>query len=125
MGRAVAQGGVTAVEVEVGVEVIGHFQPGFFQAGKLPAVGQQLRFQGAPARFSMRVVVGIARLGVAGQRPGCFNTLATSQTSVLAVLIGVYEQTGRGLTQRQRLFQGCKHQFSGHLQGQVPAYDPP
>ncbi|OUJ69894.1 hypothetical protein BXP70_25865 [Hymenobacter crusticola] len=37
---AIVQGGVAAVEVEVGVEVRRHFQLGFFQAGKRAAVGQ-------------------------------------------------------------------------------------
>lgn len=50
LGRgAVAQGRVAAVKLEVGVEVVGHFQAGFFQAGKRAAVGQQLGFQGASA----------------------------------------------------------------------------
>ena len=34
MRRAVAGGGVATVAVEVGVEVVSDFQPGFFQAGK-------------------------------------------------------------------------------------------
>lgn len=36
---AVAQGSVAAAKLEVGVEVIDHFQPGFFQTGKRAAVG--------------------------------------------------------------------------------------
>lgn len=39
MGRAVVQGWVAAVEVEVDVEVVGYIQPGFFEAGKCPALG--------------------------------------------------------------------------------------
>ena len=42
MGRAVAQSGVAAVEVEVGVEVAGHFQAGFFERGEGRAVDPQL-----------------------------------------------------------------------------------
>jgi len=64
VGRAVIKRRVSAVEVEVGIEVVSHFQPGFFQASKGSAVGQQLGFQGAPARLG--VVVGVARPGVAG-----------------------------------------------------------
>ncbi len=48
MGRAVAQGGVSAVEVEVGVEIISYFQSGLFQAGEGASVRQQLGFEGAP-----------------------------------------------------------------------------
>jgi hypothetical protein len=40
MRRAVAQGGVAAVEVEVGVEVIGDLQAGLFEASKGAAVWQ-------------------------------------------------------------------------------------
>lgn len=32
--RAGAKGGVAAVEVEVSIEVMSHFQPGFFEQGK-------------------------------------------------------------------------------------------
>ena len=34
VGRAGAQGGVAAAEAEVSIEVVGHFQPGFFEQGK-------------------------------------------------------------------------------------------
>jgi hypothetical protein len=40
MWRAVAERGVVAVEVEVGVEVVGHLQPGFFETGKRAAMRQ-------------------------------------------------------------------------------------
>ena len=40
VGRAVAQGGVPAVQVEIGVEVMGHFQLGLFQRSKGTATGQ-------------------------------------------------------------------------------------
>ena len=58
VGRAVAlpgttQGGVAAVEVEVGVKVMGHFQAGFFEGGKSGAVGQQFGFKRAPAGFGL------------------------------------------------------------------------
>jgi hypothetical protein len=34
MRRAVAQRGVSAVEIEIGVEVISYFQAGLFERGK-------------------------------------------------------------------------------------------
>ena len=51
---------MAAVEVEVGIEVIGDLQPGLMQRGKGAAAGQQLGFQGAPAGFGLRVGVGVA-----------------------------------------------------------------
>ena len=42
MGRAVAQGRVVAIEVEVDVKVAGHFQASFFEGGEGCAVGPQL-----------------------------------------------------------------------------------
>ena len=49
MGREVPRGGVAPVEVEIGIEVVSHFQAGLFQRGKRAAVGQQLGFEGAPS----------------------------------------------------------------------------
>lgn len=84
VGRAVAERGVSAVEIEIGVEIVGHFQPGFLQAGKRAPMGQQLGFEGAPSRFGLRVVVGIARPGIAGQGTSVGDALATGQAGVLA-----------------------------------------
>nr|GFC08433.1 hypothetical protein [Tanacetum cinerariifolium] len=99
--NSLASGGrVAAVQVEVGVEVVGHFQPGFFQAGKRPAVGQQLGFERAPARLGLGVIVGVARAGVAGHRPRVFDTLAAGVAGVLAAAVGVNHQARGRLAQR-------------------------
>ncbi len=89
MRRAVAQSGVVTVEVEVGVEVVGHFQAGFFQRSKGAAAGQQLGFERAPAGFSLRVVVGVARPAEAGQGPGLGDAGAAGRAGVLAAAVGV------------------------------------
>ena len=41
MRRAVIQGGVSAVKVEVGIEVVGHLQSRFYAVGKRAAIRQQ------------------------------------------------------------------------------------
>ena len=53
VGRAVAEGRVAALEVEVGVKVVSYFQAGFFEGGKSSAVGQQFGFDGALARLRL------------------------------------------------------------------------
>ena len=88
MGRVVAQGGVTTVEVEVGVKVVGHFQAGFFGPGKGGAVGQQLGFERAPAGFGRRGLVGEVVFAVQVQVP-----------------VGEYGE-GRERGQRSRLLLG-------------------
>ena len=54
------QGGVAPVEVAAGVEVVGHFQTGFFKRDKGGAVGQQFGFERAPPPASAWVVPGRA-----------------------------------------------------------------
>ena len=122
MGRAVAlpgttQGGVAPVEVEVGVEVVGHFQAGFFERGEGSAVGQQFGFERVPAGFGLGVVVGAARPTEAGQGTSLVDAGAADDAGVLAAAVGVNNQGGGGLAQGQDLFQGGKHEFGGHLRG--------
>jgi hypothetical protein len=81
VGRAVTQGRVAAVEVEVSAEVMGHFQAGFFDGSKGGAVGQQLGFERAPTGFGS---------GDAGP---------ASSAGVLAAAVGVNNQAWRGLAQ--------------------------
>ena len=100
VGRAVAERRVAAVEVEVGVEVKGHLQPSLFQAGKRATVGQQLRFERAPARLGLGIVVGVARPGIAGPRSSVFDTLATGVARVLAAAVSVNHEARGRLTQR-------------------------
>ena len=124
MRRAVAEGGVATIEVEVDVEVVSDFQPGFFQADKGTAAEQQLCFERTPARLGLRVVVGFAGPAKAGQRPRLVNAGMASRAGVLAAPVGVNNQARRGLAQRQDLFQGQQHEFGGHVGGQVPPDDP-
>lgn len=49
MRRAVAQGGVAKVEVEVCIEAMSHFQVGFSKRGECGAVGKQFGFERALA----------------------------------------------------------------------------
>jgi hypothetical protein len=95
--RAIAERRLAAVQLKIGIEVVSHFQAGFCQAGKSPAVGQQLGFQGAPAHFRLRVVVGIAWPGVAGQRPGVGDALPAGPTGVLTAPVGVDNQGWRSV----------------------------
>ena len=44
-------------------------------------------------------------------------------TGVLAAAVGLHNQTGRQLAQRQGLFHGVEHELGGHLDGQVSAHD--
>ena len=129
MRRAVAQGGVAAVEVEVGVKVVSDFHAGFFETGKGPALGQQFGFERTPAGFGLRVVVGVARPAEAGQPARLGDAGAAGGAGVLAALpgttpVGVDKEARCGLPQGQRLFEGQEHGFGGHLRGQVPVHDP-
>jgi hypothetical protein len=95
--RAVAQSGVAAVEVEVYVEVVGHLQQGFFEAGKCAAAGQQFSFECAPARFGLGIIVGVARPAIASQCLGFFDTCPASRASILTTAVGVNNQAGSWL----------------------------
>ena len=66
VGRAVAQGGVEAVQIEVGVEVVRPFQPGFFEAGEGRDVGNSSVF----GHNGGRVGHGSGRVGHGGAGPG-------------------------------------------------------
>ena len=94
---------MAAVEVEVGVEVVGHFQPGFFEGGERRAVGQQLGFERAPTGFGPRVVVGVARPAETGYGPGLGDAGAAGGAGVLAAAAGVDDESRRGLAQGQGL----------------------
>ena len=109
MGLAVVERRVAAVEVEVGIEVVGDFQAGFFQGGKRAATGQQFGFKRAPASFGLRVVVRIARPAEAGQGLGLFDAGPAGGAGVLAAAVRVDNQAGCGLAQRQGLFQGREY----------------
>ena len=80
---------MAAVEVEVGVEVMGYLQAGLFEAVKGFSVGQQLRFEGAPAGFGLGVIVRITRPAEAGQRAGLFDAGTARLAGVLAAAVGV------------------------------------
>lgn len=97
MRGAVVEGGVAAVEIKVGIEVVGYFQAGLLQASKCAARGQQLGFQGAPASFGLRVVIRVARPGIAGQRPSFFDALPASVAGVLAAPVSVTNKSGSWL----------------------------
>ena len=60
VGGAIADDGVPAVEVKVGVEVMSDFEPGLFEGGKRGARGLQPGFERAPTGFGLGVVVGDA-----------------------------------------------------------------
>ena len=49
---------MTTVEIEVGVQVPGGFQPGFFQRGKGATTAQQFGFESASAGFDLGIVIG-------------------------------------------------------------------
>lgn len=93
VGRAVAAGRAAAVQVETGVEIVRplfqHFKASFFQTGKRATRRQQFRFEGAPARFGLSIVVRVARPAETGQRPGLVDALATRLAGVLAAPVGV------------------------------------
>ena len=90
-----SEGRVTAVEVEVGVEVIGDFQPGLLQADKGTAVGEQLRFEGTPPCVGLGIIVAITGPGVASQCLG--DALPTRLAGILAAAVGVDDEPRRGL----------------------------
>lgn len=94
VGRAVAQGGVETVEVEVGIEVVGDFQEGFFLVRKGPAVGQQFGFEGAPA--GLGVVVGFVRPAETGQGSGLVDASTACLAGVLAAAVGMIIRHGAG-----------------------------
>jgi hypothetical protein len=75
---AVAERGVAPVEVEVGIKVVGHLQPGLFEAGECAAVRQQLGFERALARLGLGIIVGIARSAKTGQCLGLFDARPAS-----------------------------------------------
>jgi len=88
---------VPPVEVEVGVEVVGHLQAGLFEAGKRTAAGQQFSFECTPADLGLGVIVGVTRSAVAGQGPSVFDALAARMAGVLAAAVGVDNQAGSWL----------------------------
>jgi len=96
----VAQGRVAPVEVEVGVEVVGDFQAGFFETGKGAAAGQQFGFERAPARLSLCIIIGVARPAVASQGLRFSDACPARRARVLAAAVGVDNQTGSWLAQR-------------------------
>ena len=116
---------MATVEVEVGVEIMNHFQASYFERSKGSTVGQQFGFERAPTGFGLGVVVGVARPAEAGQGPGLGDAGAAGSAGVLAAAVGVDDEPRRGLTQGQGLLQGQQHEFGGHLRGQVPTHDPP
>jgi hypothetical protein len=89
---------VAAVNVEVRIKVVGDFWPGFFQAGKRRAAGQQLGFERAPPCLGLGVFVGVARPGLAGKGTGVNDALATDLTGILAVCVFPFDKplVGRG-----------------------------
>ena len=125
MRALVADGGVSAVEVEVDIEIVGHFESGFFQVGESRAGGQQLGFEGTPAGFSLRVVVGIAHAGVAGAPLRLLDAGPADGGGVLAAAIGVHDEAGGGLAHGQGAFQGSNDELGGHLRVEVPAHHAP
>ena len=66
VGQSVAGCRMAAVKVEIGVEVVGDFQAGFFQGSKGATAGQQFRLEGAPAGFGLGVVAVITWPAEAG-----------------------------------------------------------
>jgi hypothetical protein len=50
---------VSAVKIEIGVEVISYFQAALFERGKRFSVQKQLRFKRAPACFRLGVIIRI------------------------------------------------------------------
>lgn len=58
MERMASEGQVSVVKVEVGVEVMDHFQPGLLHQSKGAIAWQQLNFEYTPARLVLNVVVG-------------------------------------------------------------------
>ena len=103
VGRAVAQGRVAAVEVEVGVQVVRHFQAGFFEGGERRAGGQQLGFECTPTGFGLGVVIRSAGPAEAGHGPGLGDAGPASGAGVLAAAVGVDNQARSRLAQRQGL----------------------
>jgi hypothetical protein len=125
MRRVVAERGMAAVEVEIGVEVVGHLQSGFFEAGKRAAMRQRFGFECAPPVLSLGVIVGVTWPVIAGQRLGFFDARPAIRPGVLTATVGVNNQAGSRLTQRQSLLQGREHQLGRHLLVEVPADYPP
>ena len=68
-----------------------HFEAGFFKRGKGGAVGQLLGFERAPARFGLRVVVGVARPAEARHGLGPLDAGAAGGAVVLAAAVGMNE----------------------------------
>ena len=97
MGRAVAQGRVAAVKVEVDVKVAGRFQAGFFERGEGGTGGQQLGFERIPAGFGLGVVVGVARLAKAGHGLGPVDAGTAGGAGVLAATVGLDNQGWRSV----------------------------
>lgn len=113
------------VEVEVGVEVVGHRHSGFFQAGKCAAAGQQFRFERTPAGLGLGIILGVARRAIAGYGLGFSAARPASRTGRLTATVGVDNQAGSWLAPRQRLLQGREHQLGGQLLVEVPAHHAP
>ena len=82
---------MAAVEIEVGVEEVNHFQAGFFQGSESGAVGQQFGFDRAPARFGLGFVIGVARPAEDGHSLGPLDAGAVGGAGVLAAAVGLNE----------------------------------
>jgi hypothetical protein len=80
---------VATVEVEVGVEVVGHLQAGLFETGKRATVRQQFGFERAPTGLGLGIIIGIARPAIAGQCLGFFDAHSANQAGILTAAFGV------------------------------------
>ena len=96
MGRAVAQSGVAAAEVGIGVAIMGHFQTGFFKESKRINMAQQLDFERTPAGFALGVVAVFSGPAKAGHSAGSGNAGAASDAGVLTAAVGVDDGPGLG-----------------------------
>jgi hypothetical protein len=88
-------------------------------------MGQQFGFERAPPSLSLGIIVGVTRPAIAGQRLGFFDARPARRAGILTAAVGVDNQAGSRLAQRQDLLQGREYQFGGHLLVEVPAHYAP
>jgi len=79
---------------EIRVEVLGRFQPLFFQDSNRASKRKQFGFECARAGFCLGGIVRIARPDVVGPGTGSLNALATGLAGLLAASVLMNSQSG-------------------------------
>ena len=119
VGGSVAGCRMTSFGVLIG-DVVAGFQPSFGQTGEAAAV-KQFRFEAAPKRFGVGVVVAVAAPAHALHSAVPGEQVLEPRGRVLAALVGLNSGPGRGPAHHQGPPPGFADLAFGHRVAHVPA----